>query len=119
MVAKEVTISLSVTGLVPSASAGTSLSLLWRTPMARAGLAPGLLHVIELVVAPVAAADPCLDGAGRGFDGQEAGLQHRLLLAQVTHELGVALHQLERLGVAVALLARLLVACGVADPALH
>jgi hypothetical protein len=39
MVLKAVTISFSVTGLVPSASEGTSFSLLWRTPMARARLA--------------------------------------------------------------------------------
>src|SRR3954470_21406754 len=39
MVEKDVTISLSVTGLVPNASEGTSFNLLWRTPIARARLA--------------------------------------------------------------------------------
>src|SRR3954469_24444895 len=39
MVEKDVTISLSVTGLVPNASDGTSFNLLWRTPIARARLA--------------------------------------------------------------------------------
>ena len=46
-------------------------------------LAARLLHVVELVLGVVAAADPGTHRARRGVDRQEAGLQHGLALAQL------------------------------------
>ena len=75
----------------------------------RAGLPARLLHVIELVLLEVAAADPGLDLAVGRVHGHEARLQPRLVLPQRLHQRGVRLQLLERLVVGLTCIASRLV----------